>query len=200
MMKSIAWMLSIGIFAQAVIIQNVFAQDITPPATCNFGAANTSAPPEIEQFAFLIGDYKVTLHAWQGENWSPPSPGVTARWNGRYGLNGMAIIDEWYNPDPAQNASAGLMQGINVRMYDPDAEEWDMMWVATGGHQVQDLRAKILDDKLTMWQVYPERESFRAEFNVIDDDQWNRISFIKNDEDLWVPQFKLAATRIPCDG
>lgn len=180
----------------AVATQCAVAQSVAPPATCDYGALHENAPPQTEQFAFLIGDYKVTLHQWQGEDWSPAQPGVSARWNGYYGLGGMAIIDEWYNPDIAQNPDGN--HGVNVRLYDPEAEEWDMMWVATRNHQVQDLRAKIIDGKLTMWQVYPERANFRAVFNVDDDDHWNRVSYVKDENDEWARQFKLAATRIAC--
>ncbi|PQA86894.1 hypothetical protein [Hyphococcus luteus] len=172
------------------------AQDIAPPEACEPGAPHPSAPEEIEQFAFLIGDYTINLHAWREGHWSPPKPGVTARWNGWYGLEGMAVVDEWYNPDPAQDADSP--RGINVRMYDPEAEEWDMMWVATSGRQVQDLRAKMIDGVLTMWQVYPERPDFKATFHIDDEDHWSRISYVKDDGGEWVKQYKLAATRIPC--
>ncbi|MEM8772764.1 MAG: hypothetical protein AAGD92_14050 [Pseudomonadota bacterium] len=172
------------------------APSIAQPATCDYGAPHPNAPAEMSQFAFLIGDYAVSLHAWRGEAWSPPQPGKTARWNGRYGLGGMAVIDEWFNPDPEQDPDAP--RGVNVRMYDPDAAEWDMMWVAAPGHQVQDLRAKVKDGVLTMWQVYPEREDFYAEFVVEDDNRWSRVSYGKDDEGNWVKQFKLSASRIPC--
>lgn len=171
------------------------AQEIAPPR-CEYGKPHPDAPAEMSQFAFLIGDYKITLHAWRGGRWSPPQPGVTARWNGWYGMDGMAIVDEWHNPDPAQDRSAP--RGVNVRMYDPEAEEWDMMWIATGGHQVQDLRAKMKDGKLAMRQVYPERPDFFAEFEVEDADHWARISYTKDEKGEWVRQYKLAATRIPC--
>lgn len=186
-------------FAAAFLVAittTALAQPVAPPETCDYGAPHENTPPETAEFAFLIGDYQISLHRWLGENWSPAQPGVSARWNGRYGLGGMAIVDEWFHPDPAQNADAP--RGINVRMYDPDAEEWDMMWVATGGRQVQDLRAKVIDGILTMWQVYPERPEFRAEFNVDDADHWNRVTFGKDENGDWVKQFKLAATRIPC--
>lgn len=62
-----------------------FAQDVAPPETCDYGEMSASAPAETGQFAFLIGDYTIHLHAWMGESWSPPQPGVTARWNGRWG-------------------------------------------------------------------------------------------------------------------
>lgn len=188
--------ITLAITLGAAVVQTASAQPVAPPKTCDYGEVHEKAPPETAQFAFLIGDYKITLHQWQGEDWSSAQPGVSARWNGYYGLGGMAIFDEWYNPDTAQKPDGN--HGVNVRMYDPDAEEWDMMWVATSNHQVQDLRAKVIDGKLTMWQVYPERPNFRAEFNVEDDDHWNRVSFAKDENGEWAKQFMLAATRIPC--
>lgn len=179
------------------IVSPAAAQDIAPPR-CDYGEMHENAPPETEQFAFLIGDYKIHLHKWLGEDWSPAQPGVTARWNGWYGLGGMAIVDEWFNPDPAQNPDAP--RGVNVRMYDSEAEEWDMMWIATSGHQVQDLRARMEEGVLTMWQEYPDRPDFLAEFYIEDENHWARISYTKDDAGEWVKVYKLAATRIPCDG
>lgn len=166
------------------------------PADCRNAEPSPAAPAETSQFSFLIGNYRISLHKWLGEDWSPAQPGVTARWNGWYGLGGLAIYDEWFHPDPAQDAHP--FSGVNVRMYDPDAKEWDMMWIATGGRQVQDLRAKMIDGVLTMWQVYPERPDFRAEFHIDDADHWARIEFVKNDKGDWVKLYKLAAERIPC--
>lgn len=177
------------------IVTPALAQETVPP-TCSYGEPSSLAPEELKQFAFLIGDYRISLHAWRDGDWTPPQPGVTARWNGRYGLGGVTIVDEWYNPDPAQDPSGN--RGINVRMYDEDAGEWDMMWVATSDHQVQDLRAKIIDGVLTMWQVYPERSDFRAEFHVEDEDHWSRIEHRREENGEWTPLYKLSASRIPC--
>lgn len=73
-----------------------------------------------------------------------------------------------------------------------------MMWIATGGRQVQDLRAKVIDGKLTMWQVYPERPNFRAYFERTGPDSWHRIHLEPDENGNWVNKYKLAATRIPC--
>ncbi|MEQ8861149.1 MAG: hypothetical protein RIC56_21085 [Pseudomonadales bacterium] len=174
-----------------------FAVEPTAPVVCDFGAPDPAAPVELNQFGFLIGNYRIHLHAWQGDGWSPPSPGVTARWNGRYGLRGMAIYDEWFNPDPAQDP--GGNRGVNVRLYDPQEQLWKMMWIATSGKVVQDLRARMEDGTLTMWQVAPERPDFKAVFNIHDADHWDRVSFTHDASGDWVPQYKLAATRIPCE-
>ena len=163
---------------------------------CELGEPHPDAPAELGQFAFLIGDFEITSHRWMGEDWSPPRPGPRARWRGWYGLGGMAIYDEWYDPDPEEDPSAP--RGVNVRMFDTDSEEWRMMWIATSAKQVQDLRAELRDGKVTMWQVYPERPGFLADFTVEDENHWYRVSYVKDDHGEWTPQFKLRATRRPC--
>lgn len=163
---------------------------------CNDGQPHASAPAELAQFAFLVGDFEVTSHAWTGDVWSPPRPGPRARWNGWYGLGGMAIYDEWYDPDPGLDPDAP--RGVNVRFYDADKTQWKMMWISSNAATVQDLRAEWRDGKLTMWQEHPERPNFLADFTVVDKDHWFRVSYTKNEDGGWTPQFKLAATRIPC--
>ena len=164
---------------------------------CDYGAPHPDAPAELSQFDFLIGDFEITSHIMTPNGWSPPRPGPRARWNGWYSMGGMMITDEWYDPDPGLQPDAP--RGVNVRLYDAASEEWKMMWVATGAARVQDLRAKIVDGKLTMWQVYPTQIDLVADFTREDDDHWHRISYVKDADDNWVPQFKLRASRIPCD-
>ncbi|MGD8384223.1 MAG: hypothetical protein PVF89_02335 [Lysobacterales bacterium] len=172
------------------------ADERVEPPMCRYGSPDPHAPPELSQFAFLVGDFRIRLHAWQGDHWSPPVPDKTARWNGWYGLGGMAIYDEWFNPDLAQSRDGN--RGINVRMYDPAENIWKMMWIATSKKEVSDLRAQVQNGTLTMWQVYPPRPDFKAIFNIHDDDRWDRISFTQDASGHWVKQYKLAATRIPC--
>ncbi|WP_370179960.1 hypothetical protein [Alteriqipengyuania sp.] len=185
------------LLALLAIASPVAAQeaDIAPPG-CDYGSPHPDAPEELAQFDFLIGDYAITAHAWRNGAWTPPRPGPAPRWNGRYILGGMAIADEWYDPDPGLDPDGG--RGVNIRMWDPEDGEWDMMWIATGGRQVQDLRAGMVDGKLTMRQVYPERANFRATFERLGPDSWQRITYAKDEAGEWQPTFKLVATRIPC--
>lgn len=188
----------IGAVALVVTPASVVAQEaeqIAPP-TCDYGVPHPDAPPELMQFDFLIGDYTITAHRWQNGAWSPPRPGPAPRWNGYYVLGGMAIADEWFDPDPGLDINAN--RGINIRMWDAKDNEWDMMWVHSGGRQVQDLRAKVIDGKLTMWQVYPERAGFRAEFERLGPDNWQRVTYAPNSAGEWEPTFKLVASRIAC--
>ena len=169
--------------------------ELAPPR-CDYGTPHPNAPEELAQFDFLIGDYTITSHAWSGGAWTPPRPGPRARWNGYYVLGGMAIADEWYDPDPGHDADTP--RGINMRMWDAESGEWDMMWVHSSARQVQDLRAKMIDGKLTMWQEYPDRPNFRAYFERLGPDSWHRITLAKDEAGEWQPTFKLVATRIEC--
>lgn len=159
---------------------------------CVPGQPSKDAPAEIAQFGFMVGDHEVTLHGWTGSAWTPPRK-LNARWQGWYGLQGHAIYDEWIDPDPDQG---GL--GVNVRMFDPQAGLWKMMWIATSGLQVQDLRAEVRDGVLTMWQVYPPREGWKAEFEIIDTRRWARVSYLRGEDGAWQPQYRLVATRVEC--
>lgn len=185
--------------AEPVEVAAPTAPDGTPLAApmCDYGERHPDAPDELSQFEFLIGDYMVQFHAYRNGAWTPPQPGRFARWNGYYGLGGMAIIDEWFDPDPAIDPVSP--RGVNVRIFDTESAEWKMMWVHTGSNQVQDLRAEMRDGKITMWQVYPDRPNFLADFTVEDEDNWHRVSYVKDEAGDWRPQFKLSATRIPCE-
>jgi hypothetical protein len=168
---------------------------IAPPS-CDYGAPHPDAPAELAEFDFLIGDFTVTAHAYRAGAWTPPRPGPAPRWNGRYILGGMAIEDEWFDPDPGLVPDAP--RGVNIRMWDSEAGEWDMSWLHTAGRQVQDLRAKMIEGRLTMWQVYPERPNFRAEFDRLGPDSWERVTYAPDEQGEWQPTFKLVATRIAC--
>ena len=162
---------------------------------CDVGAPHAGNPAETAQFEFMLGTHEVTLHAWQAasSNWTPPRP-INAEWNGYWGLDGAAIVDEWFDPPSSPDDLAA--RGVNVRIYDPASAEWKMMWVARPGYQVQDLRAKVEPDGLTMWQVYPERANWKAVFEILDERRWARTSYQRATADAdWQPQFRLVATR-----
>ncbi len=160
-------------------------------AVCNVQATEEAeaATPSERQFDFLLGEHDVTLHAWTGSAWTPPRP-VNAQWHGRRGLADAAIYDEWFDPQAGQ--------GVNVRLYDPQEQIWKMMWIATNTYQVQDLRAQVQDGVLRMWQIYPERLGWHAEFEIIDACSWARADFQADEAGLPQPRFRLVATRRDC--
>jgi hypothetical protein len=76
------------------------------------------APPEMEQFGFLVGEWDCTLIVKQADGTVAESDG---RWVGYYTLGGYAFQDDWYS-------SLGF-QGTTWRSYDPTNERWINMWL-----------------------------------------------------------------------
>ena len=188
----------LGFGAAFTFSSNALAQEdaqLAPPS-CDYGTPHPNAPKELAQFDFLIGDYTITPYKWVDGEWLTSAEVPPARWNGRFILGGMAIEDEWYDIDPGLNPEVG--RGVNVRMWDAEDGEWDMMWVHSRSRQVQDLRAKVIDETLTMWQLTPERPGFRAIFERVGPDSWYRIAYQTNEAGEEEPTYKLLATRIPC--
>lgn len=166
----------------------------------NYGAPHPDMPEEFAQFAFLIGDFDVAFLNWDAEAgiWGEPQP-YSARWNGYYGLNGRAIIDEWYDPGFGYREQAGA--GINIRIYDTDEGRWETAWHYTANHEVRELHQQLREDgRLWLWQVYPEAPERRVWFENYGNGEWARISQRQTSDGAWVNAVKLYARRASCVG
>jgi hypothetical protein len=174
-----------------------FASAAMAEGACDFGEPAPDAPPEIHQFDFLIGNFRIEAHQWTGEAWSDGY--LDAAWNGRWGIGGRAVIDEWFGPQISPDTPRGF--GVNVRYFDSETGRWSMVWQATSG------AASILEAEedesgvLRMWQVYPEPASERRIwFEVYGDGHWARIDGPVDEEGNFTPQYKLEAFEVPCEG
>ncbi len=117
-------------FRTILVLSSILAFPAFAQDACDFGAPHPDAPPEIEQFAFMIGNHRVEARVWQGDAFSTGY--LEAAWNGRWGLDGRAVIDEWFG---AQVSEAPANLGVNVRMYDEETGRWNMVWQPTSGTQ-----------------------------------------------------------------
>lgn len=162
---------------------------------CDFGEPAADASPEIRQFEFLIGNFRIEAHQWTGEAWSEGY--LEAQWNGRWGLGGRAVIDEWFGPQFAEDVPRTF--GANVRYFDPEDGRWSMVWQATTG-AASVLEAEVgADGVLRMWQVYPEPASERRiYFEVYGPGHWARIDGPVDEEGTFTPQYKLEAFEQVC--
>ncbi len=165
--------------------------------TCDFGAAHPDAPPEIQQFEFLIGNYRIEARVWQDDAFSQGH--IEAAWNGWWGLNGWAVIDEWFGPQTSPDVPPNL--GVNVRIYDSENERWNMVWQQTANTNSRVLQAEQGEDGvLRMWQVYPEPTSERfIYFEIYDDAHWARIQGVVQEDGTHLPQYRLDAFEVPCE-
>lgn len=182
-----------------MLIELALASSIALAGTCDYGARHPEAPEELEQFAFLVGDYEIRAYGRQGDGWTQGY--LTTDWNGRWALDGFAIYDEWFDVQwPNQEKTWG--RGANLRLYKPDMAQWVMVWAHTSpGAPGQDLRAQQRGDRMVMWQVHPEKDTdWKAEFEILDDGHWVRYSYIRPfGTDEWEAEGKLEAIRKPCE-
>ncbi|MEM1260803.1 MAG: hypothetical protein AAGH76_00255 [Pseudomonadota bacterium] len=162
---------------------------------CYGGKPAAEAPPELKEFEFLIGRWRVDLKKQTASGWSPPRP-QPALWTGRYALDGMAIYDEWFDTDPA--LAPATPSGANLRVYNSETNQWLMTWIHTTGAVATTLAAEQRDGTMVMWQTHPDGPAWEAEFVVESDDRWTRTHFQIDENGQRSAQFLLIATRLPC--
>lgn len=97
------------------------------------------APPETEQFAFLIGEWDCTIRAMGPDG--ALSPPMEAKWVGRWDLGGWAIRDDW---------SSGGGLGFNIRSFNPRTEKWDNRWLQSGDLRWKYYEAEKVGDTMVM--------------------------------------------------
>ena len=164
--------------------------------SCELGKPAEGMPEEFSQFAFIVGDFDVNYRRMTHEGWSEPVG--RARWNGRYALDGRAIIDWWYEGRTEEEGAAG----INVRLYDPKEKVWKTAWHYTANHEVRELRQKIWeeDGRLHLWQVYPEAPERNVYFEIYEGGRWARIDQLKDSATgEWSPAVMLEAIPAKCE-
>ena len=86
-----------------------------PSAAHPFGRPNPAAPPELADFAFMIGRNDCTDSRRQpnSDDWVEGE----RTWDAQYTMNGFAIIDT--------GGSGGAANG-NMRVYDPATSQWQV--------------------------------------------------------------------------
>jgi hypothetical protein len=164
---------------------------IQAQASCELGEPAKGMPPEFSQFAFIIGNFDINYRQMTEDGWSEPL--ARARWNGRYSLDGRAIMDWWYDRGGA---------GVNTRMFDNKARIWKTAWHYTSNMEVKELHQKVWeeDGKLHLWQVYPEVGERNVYFETYENGRWARIDQHLNEETgEWQPAVKLEAIPAECE-
>ncbi len=162
---------------------------------CDYGKPHADAPPELSQYAFLIGDFRIEARVWKDGAWSQGFR--AARWNGRYILGGMAIMDEWFDFAPEEKPGTG--RGVNVRMFNPDTGRWHLMWQHTKDKQVVELSSQLGEDGKMRLEWVPPKPERKVFFETYGPDHWARLDHRKSEETgQWTPRYKLEAFRVPC--
>jgi hypothetical protein len=131
-----------------------------------YGKPNPKAPPELSQFAFLIGSWrcevcvKGTDGAWQR---------YEATWVGRYILDGYVIADEYRMTNELGEL---VVHGMNFRSYHVTNKSWMMRWLdATRSSWVE-----LGSERLGGVQVSPETITFKL-VDLFAPDAISRVTF-----------------------
>ena len=167
---------------------------------CDFGKRHPEAPKELDQFAFLIGNWEIRGRAWDQEASDWTSGYLPSYWEGRWILDGRAIADYWYDTPPKLDGPAPG-RGVNVRMYRPETKQWTNMWQHSRLAEVRTLISEVRDDgRMHLWSSNPDTSDQRhMTFIVESDDHWYRLEERSNDGGkTWFPAIRLDAHRAPC--
>lgn len=155
-------------FLAAVAVAALLAARVLP--LHGAGARNPQAPPETEQFAFLIGEWECATRTMQPDGTMADG---TARWTGAWILDGWAIQDDWASPRP----DGTTFHGTNIRSFDPVTRVWDVRWLPGGTLQWSAYAAERVGETMVMTggeTVDPQGRSIldRNTFYDIGPDAW----------------------------
>lgn len=169
---------------------------------CDFGERNADAPEQLDQYAFLIGNWNIeTTVRQQDGSWSDQVR--RAYWEGRWILDGRAIADYWYDTPPTGEGPAPG-RGVNVRMYRPEmgsSGQWTNMWQHSSLAEVRTLISEVRDDGLMhLWATHPDTsDARRMHFVAESDDFWYRVEERTFDQGAnWIEVARIEARRAPC--
>ena len=169
--------------------------------SCEFGERSEAAPEELEQFAFLVGNWDIENRRLQRDGtWSEQT--TPSYWEGRWILGGHAIADYWYNTPPATTPGDDLPgRGVNVRMYREDTGQWTNMWQHSSVAEVRTLISEVREDgHMHMWATHPDTsDQRRLHFVVESENRWVRFEERPlGPNGAWVKVHRIEATRAPC--
>ncbi|MEO0424186.1 MAG: hypothetical protein AAF184_17745 [Pseudomonadota bacterium] len=140
------------------------------------------------QFGRYVGDWKITDEqlSQDGKQWQP---GAGARWIFECIGDGVAVQDYW------QPNSGGW--GTNLRTYNGDTEQWDIVWASTAIAGLQRISAKQAQDGSIIMSIdYPAPpQPRRIIFYPPDDAGWRwaqQWSF--DDGKTWFDVYRVQAT------
>lgn len=105
--------------------------------------AHPDAPPQTEQFAFLVGSWNCQTR------FMGPDGEFTegqATWTGHWVLDGWAIKDDWVSTLP----DGREFQGFNIRSFNPRSGKWDNRWLPQVTLQWRHYESEMVGDTMVM--------------------------------------------------
>ena len=151
-------------------------------AAGEFGRPNPDAPRELEEFAFLIGEWRCDIRIRAADDGYETHEGSLVA---RYTLDGYAIVDEFRQIGP----SGELVRfGATYRSYNKDTRAWVMRWHDALNSTWLELGPEDLggvhveDDSITFKHRYPPNGLVRIRFSNISADRFTWSADLSTDD------------------
>lgn len=134
---------------------------------------NPEAPDAVrEEYGQFVGSWSCQGYNRQQDGSWQAGPG-RATWNWYYVMDGFAVQDVWI----PSAASPGGAVGINLRTYDAESGEWQMVWATGRQPDFDTFFARMQDGEIIMRGEIPARGQRRAHLSKITFHQIERDSF-----------------------
>ena len=163
------------------------------------GVKNENAPAELDDFAFMIGEWEVVRKSKNADG-TYSTNATNAYWRASYVLNGTAILDEW-----KASSSGGEQLGITLRTFDPNEKSWTCMWYDNAFKKWIRYTASRSGENMVMYGQAPktayqgEGGDMRITFYEIQKDSFEwKMDWRSDNAEAWDEgRVLLFATRIP---
>jgi hypothetical protein len=152
---------------------------------------NPLAPKETQQFASLMGNWRITDSSLNKDGkWIA---GSGADWNWYTILNGHAIQDDWIQPPLSKKVPVGKRQfGTNIRIYNPKEKRWEMAWASNAGKKIDTFKAKASEGRVVMRGLYAGNETRITFFNMKPKTfDWKMEVQSKTDKTKWKEVYRI---------
>ncbi len=162
--------------------------------------AHPDANDGIAQYGQFVGTWTCVPTSRQ-EDGSQKAGKGRPTWVWHYVLNGKAVQDVWI-PDPEHSPPSATM-GTNLRVYDPERDQWEMVWVTETLGRFQTFTAKMREGEIVMHGDVPEgpfpAHLARITFHNISSDHfdWKYEASAPGDGQSWNLHSTLSCDRSP---
>ena len=126
-----------------------------------FSKGTGDAPAGVKQYGQFEGRWTCAPEYMDSEgNWQILD--ARPQWVWHYVLDGAAVQDVWL-PD-SEKSPPGAAKGTNLRVYDTENDEWDMVWTTETSGRFQHFTAKMIEGEIVMRGDIPagQRPAHRA--------------------------------------
>lgn len=160
---------------------------------------NPDAPEQLQHWSSLIGKWRTTEEGLKpdGSAWQASK---SAQWNFYWAMDGWAVRDEYFSP-PLDDSEADPLKrqiGTNLRIFNPDKNEWIMAWLTKDGKRVDVYQATSSDKNIVM-RTDPLSEGGKYRritfFDIKKDSFEWKLEFSNDGQSNWLEVYRIHGKR-----